>query len=449
MDSHQQDGGYHFLFARWGWKYPALFVGVWARPLFTFLYSFPAYFGYVPARLFTVAITLVTAWETWKLAAVLKLERPELSIPFVILQPSFFLISAETMTEPLFALVFIIALRLHTRGYLKLGMLVASMMILARPEGFFLGALWGVWVLLDKCDARPIWRKIPQTLLLASGAFAWWVAGFLITHDPRHIQHSWPHDWTATGATYGKGPIWTYVTDLPEIVGPLLLVPFIIGLVLLLRRSRLGTITSSFLTLLILHSVFRVFGMFGSAGYARYFVCVAPAIAIITLEGWNAIAAALARVPRVALTTLAAVVIASSAYLCFLYVDAMPWSRDARAIAETYAWFQQHPRPITKLAFSQAYMCIIFDRDPMEKPDLSSDRERTLKVLREAPSGTLIFWDASTGPAWFGVNADDLEKIGYTRLRSKSYTLEAWILKRSWLGYGGPSKQEMHLLYKE
>ena len=449
MDSYQQDGGYHYLFARWGWKYPALFVGVWARPLFTFLYAIPAHFGYVPARLFTVVIVLVTAWQTWKLAADLKLDRPELSIPFVILQPSFFLISADTMTEPLFALVFVIALRLHTLGYLKIGMLVASMMILARPEGFFLGALWGVWVLLDKRDPRPLIRKIPQTLLLASGAFAWWLVGYLITRDPRHIQHSWPPDWTTTGATYGKGPIWTYVALLPEIVGPLLLVPFLVGLVLLLMRKRLGTITSSFLALLVLHSVFRTFGMFGSAGYARYFVCVAPAMAIATLEGWNTIAAALSRLPRVALTLLGAVVIAASAYLCFLYVDAMPWSRDARAIAETHSWFQEHPQPVQKLAFSQAYMCIAFDCNPMGQPQFSSDRERTLKSLREAPRGTLIFWDMSTGPGWYGVKADDIEAIGYKRLRSKAYKLEAYIMERKWLGFGGPYEQEFHLLYKE
>lgn len=448
-DSYQQDGGFHFLLARWSWKHPALFVGVWARPLFTFLYAFPAYFGYLPARLLTVLITVITAWQTYRLAREFKLERPELTIPLLILQPAFFLICADMMTEPLFALIFVIALRLHTRGDVKLGMLVASMMILARPEGFFLGALWGFWVLFDKRDARALWRKLPETLLLASGAFVWWLAGYIITHDPRHIQHSWPPDWKATGAVYGSGPIWSYVANMSQIVGPLLLAPFVIGLGLLLARRELGTVTSAFLALLILHSVFRAFGMFGSAGYARYFVCVAPSIAIITLVGWNAVAATLSRVPRAALHALAAVVIACSAYLCFLYIDAAAWSRDGVAVAETYAWFRQHERPVQQLIWSQAYMCILFDRDPMEKPELSGYRERTLQSLRDAPHGTLVFWDGQTGPAWYSVTADDIEALGYTRLRSKSYTLDGWVLKRMWLGYGGSREQEMHLLYKE
>ncbi|HUI25052.1 MAG TPA: hypothetical protein VL403_03120, partial [Candidatus Kryptonia bacterium] len=39
-DSYQQDGGYHYLVARWAWTHRINFVSVWGRPLFTFLYAF-------------------------------------------------------------------------------------------------------------------------------------------------------------------------------------------------------------------------------------------------------------------------------------------------------------------------------------------------------------------------------------------------------------------------
>src|SRR5207247_4750302 len=124
--------------------------------------------------------------------------------------------------------------------------------------------------------------------------------------------------------------IWSYVVRSPEIVGPILLLPFAIGLVLLVARRRMATVTSSFLMLLILHSILRVFGMFGSAGYPRYFVCVAPSIALITLVGWNAIGDMLSRkIPKIAVSALAAFVLIASWYICFLYVDACAWSRDA------------------------------------------------------------------------------------------------------------------------
>ena len=32
-DSYQQDGGQHYLFARWAFDFPVYFVKVWARPV--------------------------------------------------------------------------------------------------------------------------------------------------------------------------------------------------------------------------------------------------------------------------------------------------------------------------------------------------------------------------------------------------------------------------------
>jgi hypothetical protein len=449
-DSYQQDGGYHFLFARWGWKHPWYFVGVWSRPLFTFLYSFPAHFGYLPAKLFTVAISAVTAWQTMRIAQHERIERAWLAIPLLLLQPSLFLIFSDTMTEPLLAMTFVIALRLHLRGYVKAGLLVASFMLLARPEGFFLGVLWGFWVLMDSRDARPLWRRIPSTSILATGVFVWSLAAYFITNDPLYIKTNWPPEWKTIGGTYGTGPIWSYVVRSPEIVGPILLVPFVVGLVLWLARRKMITVTSSFLMLLILHSIFRMFGMFGSAGYPRYFVCVAPSIALITLVGWNAIGDLLAKkLPRIAVNGLAALLLIGSWYFCFLYMDACGWSRDARAVAEMHSWFLEHPRPVNKFGWSQASMCIIFNQDFGEKLEFSSNREHNLDLLKQSPRGTLILWDSEIGPSWYNIKGDDIAAAGYTRLRSKNYILNGFILSQSWFGYGGPRAQEMHLLYKE
>src|SRR5688572_14723904 len=103
-DSYQQDGGYHFLFARWAWVHADLFVDVWNRPAFTLLYSLPARAGYAPAKLLTVLVCAACAWQTWRLAIALNLPRSPLAVPLLFLQPSFFLICTETITEPLYAL---------------------------------------------------------------------------------------------------------------------------------------------------------------------------------------------------------------------------------------------------------------------------------------------------------------------------------------------------------
>src|SRR5262245_10467871 len=256
-DSRELDGGYHYLFARWAWTHPELFVDVWSRPLFTTLYAFPAMAGHQPAKLFSVLVCLAIAHQTWRLATDLKIERAPLAIAFLWLQPMFFIYCADTMTEAVFALVYLLALRLHHRGKVKAGMIVASLTILARPEGFFLCALWGIWVLIEARSAdgktwslRSLrYSAVSSILLLATGAFIWWLAALIITGDPLFIRNNWPPNWSVTGSAYGTASLYIYPIRLPEIVGLFMLPPFLYGLIHLLSHRKLGAITSTFLLL--------------------------------------------------------------------------------------------------------------------------------------------------------------------------------------------------------
>jgi hypothetical protein len=64
------------------------------------------------------------------------------------------------------------------------------------------------------------------------------------------------------------------------------------------------------------------------------------------------------------------------------------------------------------------------------------------------PGGTLVFWDDRFGPIWHKLKPEDFEAAGYLRLRSQAYTLRGYLLTRSWFGYGGPRRQQIHLFYK-
>jgi len=107
--SPEQDTDYHFLEARSAWSNPWLFVDVWGRPLYTTFYALPALLGFTAARFFAVGIGLATAWQTWCLASDLYLERAWLVIPLLLGQPVFFELFPDLLTEPLFALVFVVA----------------------------------------------------------------------------------------------------------------------------------------------------------------------------------------------------------------------------------------------------------------------------------------------------------------------------------------------------
>jgi hypothetical protein len=468
-DADQQDSGYHYLFARWAHRHPQYFIGVWARPLFTLLYFPFAQFGYSAAKFFTVIISLATAWQTFRLARQIKFDRAEMAIPLLFLQPSFFLLSSTVLTETLFALAFVIALRLHLSGRVKAGMIVASLLILVRPEGFFIGVLWGVWWIADRGSriedrGSRINRRYsirssilyllssildPRLLLLATGMILWWLAAYLVMRDPLWIIHDWPTDWRPDGKANGTGPIWWYAASLPLIVGPLLIAPFIAGLWRLLRRREFMCGVSAFLVLFVAHSLMFWRGWFGSAGYARYFVCVSPAVALIALAGWNEMAERRAEFFGSARRSLAATAIAGSFLISVFYVDGWKFTRDARAVDEMFQWFRANQRPVARLICSQAYMWIVFDRDQWERPAFTADREHNLALIRQSPPHTLVFWDEETGPKWYGLRAGDFESAGYLRLKSQAFTLEGLFFRLPWDRFGGPHVQHMSLLYKE
>ena len=190
---------------------------MWGRPLYTTFYALPALLGFTAARFFAVGIGVATAWQTWRLASDLRLERAWLVIPLLLGQPVFFELFPDLLTESLFALVFVVALRWHLLGWTRRGMLAASLLPLARPEGVFLCLLWGVWVVAENRipTASPqasIYRKlictVPVTLILSTGVLRWWLAAICLTHDPLFILHNWPSTWHQD--VYGRGTLFSY-----------------------------------------------------------------------------------------------------------------------------------------------------------------------------------------------------------------------------------------------
>ena len=457
--SPEQDTDYHFLMARTVWVDPSYLVNVWARPLFTTLFAPVALLGYTAARLFALAISLVVAWQTCRLARDLELPRPWLVIPILLGQPAFFELFTELFTETVFALVFVLAVRCHLSGRTKAGMLMASLLPLARPEGAFLCILWGGLVLVQTGSAsdymplsRRVISRIPSALVLASGVVIWWLAALVITKDPLFILHNWPATWRKE--MYGHGTFFSYAERASEFVGGLFIVPCVVGLFYQWRSSRWVLMTFSFLLFFLLHSIFRKFGLFGEAGYPRYMVSVAPATAVLTLQGWNLFC--LIRVPRVILSAAGCVVLILSFVTSFLYIDAMTWARDAVAIDDMADWLTQHPKSLSGLIWSNGRMCTDLGRNLLDSPPITG-REGLVKRLEAAPSGTIVFWDDHIGPDWFGLTAADIEKKGFNLLISRQYLVHAVLYPDSgfdrfpWLPYLGefrPRRIQLSLLEK-
>jgi hypothetical protein len=438
-DGHQQDAGNHFLFARFATADPQRFISVWNRPLFTTIYALPAQFGYLAAKLFTLVIALATSWQTYRLARDLRCERPALVIALLFLQPSFLLLATETMTEPMFALLFVVAVRLFVAESWRLSALVASLLILVRPEGFILGMVWALALLRNSRLGVGLAPRLRTCGLLATGIGLWWIAAYAITADPFFLHHNWPRQWSITDQTYGSGSLATYVLRLPEFAGPLLAVFLVRGLVSAVRLPAMRLLVTSFCALFVVHSLLRATGALGSIGSARYFVCIAPATALLTLHGLREIERPRVLAPLFAVSGLAAL----------YYIDYSNFEgRDVHAIHEMKDWIDHHPVPITRVIWSQAYMGIVFDRDPAESPSFERDHEANLAWLRQAPAGTLVFWDDHLGPERFHLRAEDFEAAGYSRLRTQTHRLAGWFRADLWNPRARLREQAMHLLYK-
>src|SRR5262249_43508365 len=173
--------------------------------------------------------------------------------------------------------------------------------------------LWtDAWRLLTQFPRSAI--RNPQLLLLATGAFVWWLGALVITGDPLFIKHNWPANWPITGTVYGAAGLYAFPIRLPEIVGLFLLAPFFYALFPLLQHHRLSPLTPSFLLFLTLHAILRAYGLLGSAGYPRYLVGISRAIALITLSGWDEMAKRFAHSSRFLRTGSAGLIIAISAF---------------------------------------------------------------------------------------------------------------------------------------
>jgi hypothetical protein len=308
-------------------------------------------------------------------------------------------------------------------------------------------------------------------VILASGVVIWWFAALLLIGDPLFILHNWPATWHTD--MYGHGTFLSYAQRAQEFAGVVLVVPFVVGLFRGFRCWSLLLITGVFLVLFLLHSIFVKYGLFGEAGFPRYMVSVAPAIAVLTLEGWNTIFSV--KILRPFAIVAGWVVVIFSVLQSVHYLDSMIWARDAIAIDDmdreftrtrNREWIQPAQglrrdglrmdanRSIPGLIWSNGRMCIDLDWNLKDSPPVGN-RENLFALLEKAPEGTVVLWDSEIGPNWFGTTAAEIESHGYRLLASRHYSLPALIFPPgrfpwiAWFFPAIPSREiELSLLQK-
>ena len=93
-------------------------------------------------------------------------------------------------------------------------------------------------------------------------------------------------------------------------------------------------------------------------------------------------------------------------------------------------------------------MCMLLEADPWQNENFTQDAAENQRRMQALPSGTLVFWDAKSGPRWTDVKIEDFQANGFELLHEDRAVLEGYVIWRSFFGVGGPRHQRMALLYK-
>ncbi|MBL8897308.1 MAG: hypothetical protein JNM84_06760 [Planctomycetes bacterium] len=286
---HQDDDLKHLQMAAWSFTDPRYLLDSWGRPGFTVLYAVPAALGWLPARLFSVLLSALVAWQSYAIARELRVRWAWLVPALVWLQPLFFTLSTTTLTETALAFYLTAAFRLLQKERFTASAALISLAMLTRHEAVLLTGLWGLAFLRLRPPVSAWlalgWAPLAHNLL----AYAF------LGHAP--VQAFFEPKPTTI---YGSGEwltMWLHAQL--AFSGALLLAASAGAWALARRRGALLWFAIGALWL-VAHSVIFRFGLFASAGYPRFLVPIAGVVGVAAAVGLERVVRLMRCGPRVA-----------------------------------------------------------------------------------------------------------------------------------------------------
>lgn len=288
------DSVLHYLFAKYAFKHPENFFNHWAKPLFTALSSPFAQLGFVGIKLFNVICSSLSVWFSYKLLNNWKENNAWLVASVLLSITLFITVTLSGLTEPLSALILISSVYYVSNQKTNLGLTIVSFMPFVRSEGLVILGVFLIYLLIKRN-----YKKLP---LLAVGHIVYGIIGYPYYHDLLWIFTKIPY--ANQTATYGSGAWNHFLLQLNFQVGPIVYSLFwmgsiALGLKLIFKYDtwknqsgaveKLWLVYGCFFAFLAAHSTFWALGIFNSMGLTRVFVSVMPLMAIIALDGLNAL----------------------------------------------------------------------------------------------------------------------------------------------------------------
>jgi len=291
----------HLLCAQAVWHDWGHLVNIWGRLGATGLYALAAPLGPVGPRMLAAGVTALTGWGTNRLLRHFLPEsrgghfrRHATAYAWLLLlaQPCFLLHTSTVMTEMLLACTWVWALvALCSRRVLLAGALL-GLGGLMRPEGWIAVAVWPVLLLLWRGGQtrRPALREMIQISLSTGLALlpmaGWYLLGVVVWHDWRWLAQAWP--WSPV-SQYGRSGVMFLGAALIALA-VWMWVPVAAGAWACWKNRAssgdgLHVLVLPAAGFFALHGTLGVLGLFGSMSLPRYFIAVAPLLAVLAVVG--------------------------------------------------------------------------------------------------------------------------------------------------------------------
>ena len=429
----------HYQISRYSYQHTFLFFSMWGRPLFTFLGSPFAQFGFYGIKMFNVIVALLTAWFTYKTARTLNYSSPWLVMILVIFSPLYFVMIFTGLTEPLFGLVLILAVYLFFKEKYIFSAIMISFIPFARMEGVILFPLFFLAFLLKK-----EWKAIP---FMAFGFLLLSLIGLIYSGNYHWIIDNYPKSGNHPIYFKYSGPWYHFIRQYPVITGLPVTILLLIGLCYQFFKPFKGTKTersSAFFQVLLIagsvlaylgfHSYLYWAGKGGSIGLVRVLVGVMPLAGIIALNGYQWLEKTFVT-NRWQQYLFLAILVFTIIRLNFKTYDyPVELGIEETQVKRAADWIKDHGLDRNYFYATDANTWFFLDKDPYDKSTsnvINNSPPKTLKEkINDMDKGSLVIWDAHFGPNECQIPIDTLMK--HPRLKLVYYTQP----EQPWITFG-------------
>lgn len=282
----------HYQYARWAPVHHELFFHHWAKPLYVLMACPWAQFGLGGIKLFNLILSTGAVLLAFAIARHFQIARSPVAAILMALSPGLMVHALSGLTEPLFGVVLGISILLYLRNNIWQAVLIISFLPFVRSEGLIICGVFALMLLLEKR-----WKLLP---LLAAGHIVYSIAGYPVYHNLLWVFTRIPY--AKLSSVYGAGTWEHFFIHLPEITGVPLYALLAAGIcfgIFQMIRTRIARehwrlfvlVYGSFGAYFTAHVLFWKLGIFNSLGLLRVLIGVLPLMAVIELEGLNALLA--------------------------------------------------------------------------------------------------------------------------------------------------------------